>query len=323
MNGKVVSANPNPFLLKDSTTKAEILWALNTVGNHFSMLSAGQTRKLFCEMFLDSQIAQDIKLQRNKLSYIIVYGLGPLFRERIESNVTESEFFAISFDESLIKNAQEKQMDFIVRYWCNTKNIAVCRYLGSAFLGRTRAIDLLAAFKEQLAVFNLKKMIQVSMDGPNVNLKFLTDLKNEMNESPNDPQLLDMGSCGIHTLHNAFKVGVQSSGWKIIDFLRAMYNLFKNVPARRADYIRFSGSREFPKKFCAVRWLQNVEVVHRAQNILPSLVKYIKGVRDEKKEPKCGSYAIITQHLDDKILGPKLAFFQTLAGDIEPYLALY
>lgn len=202
-------------------------------------------------------------------------------------------------------------------------NLAVCRYMDSAFLSHMRVIDLLQAFKERLAVFDLTKMIQVSMDGSNVNVKFLADLKKDLQESPDSPMLLDFGSCGIHTLHNAFKVGVQASGWQIIEFLRVIYNLFKNSPARKADYIRYSGSRKLPKKFCGTRWLQNVNVAERAQDMLPNLKQYVKGVRDDKKEPKSVTYSTVIDHLNDPLLGPKLSFFQSLAAEVEPYLELY
>lgn len=71
----------------------------------------------------------------------------------------------------------------------------------------------------------------VGMDGPNVNfvLKDLqVHLKNEFGEA--DPTMLLMGSCG----HNGCKEGVTACGWNLVMFLRALYNIFKDVPARRS-----------------------------------------------------------------------------------------
>jgi hypothetical protein len=44
------------------------------------------------------------------------------------------------------------------------------RYLNSVFLGHATAVDLELKFKEGLGSLSLTKLIQVSMDGPSVNL---------------------------------------------------------------------------------------------------------------------------------------------------------
>ena len=62
-------------------------------------------------------------------------------------------------------------MDIVVRFWAN--NQVQTRYLTSMFLGEAAASDLLQAITNVFSThgLNLKKMIQVSMDGPNVNKK--------------------------------------------------------------------------------------------------------------------------------------------------------
>lgn len=100
----------------------------------------------------------------------------------------------------------------------------------------------------------------------------------------------------------------------------AIYNVFKDVPARRADYIHYSGGTVFPKKFCAVRWLQNVEVSERAIDILPYLRKYVNGVKNTNRMPTSYSYKMMVSCLDEQFLQARLVFFQTLALDVEPFL---
>jgi len=130
----------------------------------------------------------------------------------------------------------------------------------------------LKAFKSELGELSTARLLQVSMDGPNVNFRFLNYLKVALkNESPGSPVLLDLGSCGIHTVHNSFKAGAQATGWLLIEFLRGIYNTFKDVPARRSDYTFFSESEVFPMKFCGVRWLENDIVAERAIKIVPNL----------------------------------------------------
>ena len=57
-------------------------------------------------------------------------------------------------------------------------------------------------------------MIQVSSDGSHVNMKFLEMLEEKQRED-NLPQLIDHGTCDLHTVHNSFKHGEVSSGWKM------------------------------------------------------------------------------------------------------------
>src|SRR5207245_1168219 len=99
------------------------------------------------------------------------------------------------------------------------------RYITSAFLGHTTAEDLLKGFNTACSGLNLESLLQVSMDGPNVNLKFLRLLKEEMQQNPNHPVFLDMGSCGIHVVHGAFRTGFKKVEWKLEKFLGLLIQL--------------------------------------------------------------------------------------------------
>ena len=68
------------------------------------------------------------------------------------------------------------------------------------------------------------------------------------------------GSCGLHVIHGAFQAGHKASKWNVNAYLRSLYVSFKDSPARRADYIHITGSHVLSKKFCQVRWVENVEV---------------------------------------------------------------
>ncbi|XP_048512809.1 uncharacterized protein LOC125501482 [Athalia rosae] len=312
--------NLNTYLVNDSATKAEILWCLHSVMRHSSLRDIESGLSMAKVIFPDSEIVKKVKLSKSKASYLIVYGLGRYFQDQLESLVKKCDILVVGFDESLNKISEKEQMDIAIRFWDVEKNEVSTRYLTSLFLGHTTAQDLMDAFTNNLPKDLLKKILQVSMDGPNVNLKFVKDLQIELKEISGNKKLLDLGTCGLHTLHGAFKTGITSTQWNLIPFLRALYNLFKNVPARRADYISASGSTLFPKKFCAIRWLENIPVVERARAILPHVRKYIEKCNKDKKVPKCNSYQIVTDSLGDKLLDVKLAFFQSFASEIEPFL---
>ena len=44
------------------------------------------------------------------------------------------------------------------------------------------------------------------MDGPSINLQFLQKVQDDRVENE-QPALNDIGSCGLHTIHGAFKCG--------------------------------------------------------------------------------------------------------------------
>ena len=82
------------------------------------------------------------------------------------------------------------------------------RYLTSAFLGHTRAEDLKAKFEEALSDLNVKKLAQVSMDGPHVNWKLLEMLEQDRSSQDQYPDFLNVGSCSLHVFHGAFHSGM-------------------------------------------------------------------------------------------------------------------
>lgn len=313
------------FFINDEVTRAEILWALNGVMCHTSLRGNANSASLFAQMFPDSEIASRFGMQKDKNSYVVTYGLGPYFQNQLSSIVQKCPFFAISFDESLNKISQLGQMDIVVRFWNDEKNQADTRFLTSVFLGHATSDDLLHAFTSALSQHNLniKRMLQVSMDGPNVNLKFLRELKTYLkNESdPNDPELIDIGTCSLHVVHGAYKTAHNRCGWKLQIFLRSLYYLFKDFPSRRTDYTNASKSSLFPLRFCSIRWVENSSVIKRAMEIIPFVKLYVAAV--EKKPPQSQNYVNVKMALQDKMLIAKLGFLQSVALQLEPFLTKY
>lgn len=292
---------------------------------HISFRSAAGSVACFKEMFPDSIIASKMQLQRTKVAYTIVHGLAPHFQKELLTHVKNADYLVVGFDESLNKVSQRQQMDIHVKFWDLSKNEVSTRYLSSVFLRKTCASDLLEGLKSALTVEVMRKVIQLSMDGPSVNMKLWKDFCSEMAESPQSPVLLNIGSCGLHAIHGAFKAGVKKTGWNIIEFLRAAYYLFKDSPARRATYTQCTESSQFPLKFCSIRWVENSSVVLRAQSILDHLTKFVNVVEKGKSSQILGSnsFKIISTSVKDKFLAAKLAFFAALADLVEPFLTQF
>ena len=57
-------------------------------------------------------------------------------------------------------------------------------------------------FSDSLSGLDLSKWVHVSMDGPNMNQKFLKEIKQER-ESAKVSRLMVMDSCNLHSIHSA------------------------------------------------------------------------------------------------------------------------
>lgn len=210
-----------------------------------------------------------------KVAYVVSYGLGPYFRSQLISALNGCSEYVICFDEALNKVVQHGQMDLVVHFWDDSSQRVSSRYLNSVFLGHAAASDLLINFIDCLQVMQvpLGKAIQISMDGSSVNWRFLDDLEKHICQHQEDRQLLEIGSCGLHVVHGTFQAGHSAAGWKINAVLRAMHGLFKDSPARRADFIALTGSNKFALKFCQVRWVENHDVAKRALDLFDNYKK--------------------------------------------------
>ena len=82
------------------------------------------------------------------------------------------------------------------------------RYFGSSFPRHATAEDMMHHFEEMTQGLDRRSLFQVSMDGPNVNWKFFEMLQKKL-EDDIQGQLLNIGSCGLHTVHNAFRRGLK------------------------------------------------------------------------------------------------------------------
>ena len=212
-----------PFVTSEQTLKPEIIWALHNTMTHQSFTSSQAANELFINMFPDSEIAKKFSCGKTKLSYLVTFGLAQYFTSELIAKLHDSSNFVILFDESFNRISKDEQMDVHVRSWDNEKQCIETRYLRSEFLGHCTASDLLKKLNEATQNLTTKKILQISMDRPNVNHKFYRDYVAMRKETdPYAPDLLEIGSCGLHVIHGAFKTGVNATGWKTYNLLRSL-----------------------------------------------------------------------------------------------------
>ena len=205
----------------------------------------------------------------------------------------------ILFDETLNREQGKKQLDYHVRFWHGNR---VCtRYLDSEFLGKATHADLFECFKrldENPNMPSLNYMIQISMDGPNVNHATLDKVEKDLIKFKYRHGLLDMGTHGLHTVHNGFKISNQVSNkknptsWGFGAFLQSLHTLLKYCPARVEEYQTVTGAKsdELPQAFSSTRWLENVIPAQHAVKMVDHLRIYVVAAENPQNksvtEPK-------------------------------------
>ena len=136
--------------------------------SHFSFRSCAELSELFQVMFSDSEIASEFTLGKTKCSYLINYGLAPYFKDPLLREINTSEFFSLSFDESLNKEIQSCQMDVGIRSWSDCTKLVETRYYDSQFLHGPNADESFQSLLLSSQKLNEEKFLQLAMDGPKV-----------------------------------------------------------------------------------------------------------------------------------------------------------
>ena len=155
--------------MPEAATDADILWCLKIAVSSYSFGSCDGLADMFRNMVPDSTIAEKFCLQKDKCAHFINYGIEPHFCSILMDNIKDSEFYAISFDESLKTVMQVGQMDFVANFWENVAYKVCTYYLDSIAKGHARHQDLFQHVILVLDSLDLKELLQVSVDGPNVN----------------------------------------------------------------------------------------------------------------------------------------------------------
>ncbi|XP_051238135.1 uncharacterized protein LOC127353140 [Dicentrarchus labrax] len=242
---KQSTLNVIPAPTATAASAAEILWA----DSHYSYNSCSNVGGLFSRMFPDSEIARQFRCGSTKAAYLNTFGVAPYFKSLLVREISRQIGYVMLFDESLNHELQRKQMDLHVCIWDGGK--VRTRYVGSEFFGHATARDVVDKMIPVLEGIGVKNLVQLSMDGPHVNWKIFDMLQKEVLGDVNK-SLLNIGSCGLHVIHNAFRDGCKASGWDIKHALSSLYWLFKDSPARREDYTKVTGSDTFMLKFCSI-----------------------------------------------------------------------
>lgn len=188
-----VSSNP--------TLKAEICWTIKVVTSHYSYKSCAKAGDIFRTMFPDSDIAKQFSSGERKVAYLATFGISPHFSSFMKTTAKKESGYALIFDESLNQEMKICQIDMHVRF--SNNNQVHSRYLTRFFMGHHAAEQIHEKLCSEIGFQNL---IQLSMDGPNVNCKVFS-LTQKNIEKQTGRQMLNVGNCGFHRLGHGSSSG--------------------------------------------------------------------------------------------------------------------
>ena len=314
-----------PYDVGKEALDAEIIWCLYMVDTHQSARSCDQLPEIFKHMFKNNPVVEMYRMKKDKCRYFIRYGIYPVFKGKLIDRIKLSQWFSVSFDESLNKEQQKCQMDVNIRYWNVVKNIAETAYFTSRMLLRPNAQNITDELFLSIKLLDRSKFLHLAMDGPSTNWAVL-DLVDGILEDGGLTKTLNIGSCSLHILHGAFGTGIQSTSWKLGKLMKAMFKILDQSPARRDVYLKEGTSEKFPQSFSETRWIEDEPVADRALKTWSSivaLVRHFEGLSKSKRPQNNKSYDTLVEHHTDLLVPAKLHFFRFLATILQPYLIMF
>ena len=231
---------------KDVALKAELIWAMKVVCSNFSMASCTGLTETFKSMF-PGGVPSHFSLSPQKIKYLITDALGPYFHQQISDDIGTS-FYTVCFDETTNVESK-KELQIAVRYWSDSKCLVISRHLQTFFIGKADAQTLYEKINNAIsnAKLQFSKILMIGSDGPNVN-KTVHKLFNDELIATRSHGLVNIGTCHIHIVHNAYLKALQAFGQDASDLTVSVYNYFDGWPSRVEEYAKIQEVHKLPQK---------------------------------------------------------------------------
>ncbi|CAF4651282.1 unnamed protein product, partial [Rotaria socialis] len=113
---------------------------------------------------------------------------------------------------------------------------------------------------------DISKLLMFSRDNPNVNKtvdKMINDAMKKVNA-----ELLNIGTCNLHVIHNGFRAGTTETIWGVENFCMNIWSWFQKSPARQEDFENIADElNDVIEKpilyFSSTRWVLLGKVIDR------------------------------------------------------------
>ena len=333
-SNRTSGANVISFSYNDASLTAEIYWLAKMASCNFSLRSADHIAHTFKQMFPDSKIAAGFNLSRSSASYMIGEGLAPYFKTFIIDDVKKSNLpFTMHFDETTTAQVK-KQMDLTLSYWSPTHNEVWVAYYTSLFFSHAEGAKVASKMFSQMKDDRIPmgKLIALARDCRNVNKTILNELQQMIKDD--DPQFggfVDIGSCVLHVVHNAFGKGLEKYDKEVDQLCLDLHAIFKHSAARREHYqqLQFDTGVDLHtfQQHKEVRWLSIGPAISCIVQQRDAICQFIRDLgKNDKKAPKSINYkrvaAMLTEGEKDatKVL---LEFLKSTFPRFEEFLTLF
>ena len=172
----------------------------------------------------------------------------------------------------------------------------------------------------------MESLIALGSDGPNVNKTIFREVSIQIKDTlPNWSCLLDIDTCNLHTMHNAFSKGISEYGQEAEDLAIALFGLFKISSGRREDYKDIQLDLDLPEelfiKHTEVRWLSIGPALERIVRQWPGIKAYVSNLeKNSRTVPKSINFKLIKKALQRPDTKVKLLFLLSVIPLFEEFL---
>lgn len=304
------------YSISDQSVVAELIWALKVVSSNYSFSSSDGIVEVFQTMFPNA-IPKGFSMSRSKLTYLITDALGPYFREELIKDIA-NEYFSIIYDETT-NSGGNKELQVLIRYYSTSKCKIITQHLQTMFIGKATA-DILSekiVSAVENANLSLTKLLMLGSDGPNVNK--VTRLINDQILHCRSKNLINIGTCSIHTIHNAFLKGIDKFGENAEQLIILIYYYFKGWPTRWEEFETILDKLKLPIrrfiKHVPSRWLTLHDSANRVLENWSAVEYYfLKFIPQHKSSVlPTNSYKKITEFLLIITIKCEMIFIQSSA----------
>lgn len=232
---------------------------------------------LFSAMFPDSNIAKNYTMSETKLKYLLEFGVAPYLREMLIVDMQAAPF-SFLFDETTTSQVK-KQYDGYVQFESKQHKKIVSLYVWSLFLGHCPAEALKEHFFDfgSTLKWNVKLLLHIGMDEPNVNKAFHRMLEEELSKV-HGKTILNIGTCSLHPIHTAFSNGLKKLSFDFDKLPVDLHFFFKHSSARRRDFelceLETYLEAQMMMRHVSSRWLSLKKVLTRILDQWPNLKEY-------------------------------------------------
>lgn len=317
--------NSTPTNFDEQVLKAEMRWAAFLADHDLAPNISVDAQKLFCAMFPDSKIATSFTCARTKASYLISDGYGPILHSETVEQMQKKKF-SLMLDESN-KVFSNKYLHLLVRY--SNDGRVQTRFYKALSLDKSTANDIVELISKSFEKDKIpwKNLVQIMSDSPNVmrgkDNGVIVQIRKKF-----APNIIDIGGCSLHHIHNAVSYATASLGEDIEDFAVNVFAFFKHRTGLCKDFKNVQAILDIAEhrvlRFVSTRWLSVLPVVDRLVEQYEALKTFFENLKTENPHvAKQERTRKISKQLNDPVLYAKLCFLKASLPRLQKFEKLF